>query len=72
MTLAEYFRKAHPSPVKMTRPFTLPPTHVSVPVDVIGRGKMIVLVGIALSYLLPPQYAALPGVFAGAFWLFKL
>lgn len=71
--LAEYFKRAHPSPVKMTRVFSLPVRDfVKIPVDVVSRGKMIVLVSILLSYAVPPQYAALAGTFGGAYWLFKL
>lgn len=70
--LAAYFKRAHPSPAKRYLVYVPPRALVKVPVDVISRGKMIVLVSILVSYLVPPQYAAIAGTFGGAYWLFKL
>lgn len=72
-SLAAYFERAHPSPVKMTRPFVLPAREfVKVDKHTINKGKMYVCLSMIAAAIAPTPYATYIGMLGGLYWLYKL
>ena len=73
MNLAEYNRRVHPSPVRMTRVVPQPIVRwTRVSAQVISRGKAIVLISLIASTLVPAEYATYVSALGGVYWLLKL